>query len=174
MRVGLVIVILSLAACQVQKKQELSYKSLPIYLPEFNNYIKDNTPLSKARTEAVLGEADYIYYHILKKFIEADETDIVKLVECEAPFEKLLNEPTKYRGKTFMVYGKILDLYNSDTAHIGTIVSGDQPVVFHLAEKPDVVYLGSDNISFEGVFIKLLKSKDKRIPFFMAKTLKRL
>lgn len=187
MRKCLVIIFLSLAACQTVKKQEVTYKPLPIYLPEFNGYIKDYIPMSKARTEDVLSEADYIYCYILKKLVEVNECDITKLVEGEAPLEKLVNEPSKYRGKVFLVYGKIADLYkmdfakeevgyknNGDSVHIGVIICGDQPVVFHLAQKPDVVYLDKDNVSLEGIFIKLVKAKDRNIPFFMAKTIKRL
>ena len=143
----------------------------------FNRYIEDYTPRIP----------DFIYNHVLAKLSTMKDADLDALVQPKTALEDLTDNPTPARGKLWRVSGRIGHLApqraietstKSREVFAGTLFVGDKPVHFHVVNKPDVVYLGSDQVELIGVFIKVLgypKTGEPTVtaPFFMARSLRK-
>jgi hypothetical protein len=145
----------------------------------FNRYIEDFTPRIP----------DFIYNHVATKLVAMTDAELNGLAQPKGDIQAILAKPGDSRGKLWRVSGRIGHLAperaSVDTAskttrevYVGTLFSGDQPVHFHVLQKPDVVYLGSDEVDFVGVFVKVLgypKPGEETVsaPFFMARSLRK-
>ena len=144
----------------------------------FNPYIEDYTPRIP----------DFIYNHVTSKLRTMKDPEVDGLAQPKTDFAELIANPPAARGKLYRVSGRIGHLaperHAVDTAtkarevFVGTLFNGEQPVHFHVVHKPDVVYLGSDEVEFVGVFVKVLgypKPGEPTVsaPFFIAKTLRK-
>ncbi|HZN61877.1 MAG TPA: hypothetical protein VFC90_05680 [Planctomycetota bacterium] len=144
----------------------------------FNRYIEDYTPRIP----------DFIYNHVNAKLAAMTEADFDAAVQPATDLKELIAHPIPARGKLWRVSGRIGHLAperhslvgttKSREVFAGTLFAGDQPVHFHVVLKPDVVYLGSDEVDFIGVFVKVLgypKPGEPTVsaPFFMAKTVRK-
>ena len=144
----------------------------------FNRYIEDYTPRIP----------DFVYDHVAGKLATMSEAEIEALVQPKFDLDDLTGNPTECRGKVWRVKGHIANLTAQKYAvegkvavrevFQGAVFLGGQPVLFHLVRKPDVVYLGTDEVDFAGVFIKILTYKSQSgetvsAPFFMAKSLRK-
>ncbi|HEU4338613.1 MAG TPA: hypothetical protein VFS19_00975 [Planctomycetota bacterium] len=144
----------------------------------FNPYIEDYTPRIP----------DFIYNHVTSKLRTMKDPDIDAMAQPKTDFPALIANPTTARGKLYRVSGRIGHLAperqagetisKSREVFAGTLFNGEQPVHFHVVHKPDVVYLGSDEVEFVGVFVKVLgypKPGEPTVsaPFFIAKTLRK-
>jgi hypothetical protein len=143
----------------------------------FNKYIEDYTPRIP----------DFIYNHVFGKLSTMKESELAAAAQPKTVIEDLIDNPTPARGKLWRVTGRIGHLApqravetstKSKEVFVGTLFVGEQPVHFHVVNKPDVVYLGSDEVEMIGVFVKVLgypKSGDLNVnaPFFMAKSLRK-
>jgi hypothetical protein len=144
----------------------------------FNRYIEDYTPRIP----------DFIYNHVAAKLSTMSEADFDALAQPTTDLDALVADPTPARGKLWRVTGRIGNLQaqrqtveaSTKTREVfaGTLFIGDRPVHFHVLKKPDVVYLGSDQVEFIGVFVKVLgypKSGEPTVsaPFFIAKSLRK-
>lgn len=144
----------------------------------FNRYIEDYTPRIP----------DFIYNHVVTKLSTMKESDLQAITQPKTDLEELIANPTPARGKVCRVSGRIGYLTaqkqavetstKSREVFAGTLFVGEQPVHFHVVDKPDVVYLGSDEVELTGVFVKVLgypKPGEPTVaaPFFMAKTLRK-
>jgi hypothetical protein len=144
----------------------------------FNRYIEDYTPRIP----------DFIYNHVTMKLGGMTEAQLDAAAQPKSDLEALIEQPTVSRGKLYRVSGRIGHLAverqavegtsKSREVFTGTLFHGEQPVHFHVIKKPDVVYLGSDEVEFTGVFVKVLgypKSGEPTVsaPFFMARSLRK-
>ena len=143
----------------------------------FNRYIEDYTPRIP----------DFIYNHVFSKLSTMKDADLDALVQPKTVLEDLIDNPTPARGKLWRVSGRIGHLApqraietstKSREVFAGTLFVGEKPVHFHVVNKPDVVYLGSDQVELIGVFIKVLgypKTGEPTVsaPFFMARSLRK-
>ena len=144
----------------------------------FNRYIEDYTPRIP----------DFIYNHVANKLTAMSEADIDALVQPKTDIDALIAEPGPLRGKVWRLTGRIGNLQaqrqsveaskKKREVFAGTLFITDQAVHFHVLEKPDVVYLGSDEVEFVGVFVKVLgypKAGEPTVaaPFFIAKSLRK-
>ena len=144
----------------------------------FNRYIEDYTPRIP----------DFIYNHVAAKLAALPEADLEAAAEPKFDLEEIAGDPATSRGKIFRVTGRIasltVDRYALDGTRAtrevfqGALFVGDRPVLFHLVTKPDVVYLGSDEVDFVGVFVKILTYPSQggpavSAPFFMARSLRK-
>lgn len=186
-RFALIIGLLLIASCkdikdirleQLEKELELyNREELPIYHQKFDEFIDDHTPI----------EIDFIYNYIAKKLSVADQNEIGKITNKDFKYDDLMNLSSKHRGKFFKVMGTIADMEviklpdgsQVPEIHAGVFFTSDRkPILFHLIEKPDLLYLREDTILINGLFIKLITHETKRgdkitIPFFMAKNLQK-
>jgi len=144
----------------------------------FNRYIEDYTPRIP----------DFVYDHVSVKLSGMTEAEIDDLVQPKFDLEELTSNPTAARGKVWRVSGHIANLTAQKYAvegkdatrevFQGAIFIEGKPVLFHLVRKPDVVYLGTDEVDFSGVFVKILTYQSTSgatvsAPFFMAKSLRK-
>lgn len=144
----------------------------------FNKYVEDNTPRIP----------DFIYDHVVGKLKTMSEAQVDALAVPAVDLKDVFADPPAWRGKLIRITGRIGHLAPERQAmeasskprevFAGTLFNGDQPVHFHVVNKPDVVYLGSDEVDFIGVFIKVLgypKPGEETVsaPFFIAKTLRK-
>lgn len=144
----------------------------------FNKYIEDYTPRIP----------DFIYNHLASKLAKMTEAELDALVQPKTDLEDLIANPAVSRGKLWRVSGRIGHLKPERQqldgtskwreVFVGTLFSNELPVHFHVVMKPDVVYLGSDEVDFVGVFIKVLgypKPGEPTLaaPFFMARSLRK-
>lgn len=144
----------------------------------FNRYIEDYTPRIP----------DFIYNHLAVKLTAMSEADIDGSVQPKTDVEALIADPVPSRGKLWRVTGRIGNLQAQQQSveastkkrevFVGTLFIGEQPIHFHVLQKPDVVYLGSDEVEFIGVFVKVLgypKPGEPTLaaPFFVAKSLRK-
>lgn len=144
----------------------------------FNPYIEDFTPRIP----------DFIYNHVTSKLATMSEAQFDAAAQPRTDLQELISQPAPARGKLFRVSGRIGHLaperhnvsLNSKAREVysGTLFNGEQPVHFHVVLKPDVVYLGSDEVEFVGVFVKVLgypKPGEATVsaPFFIAKSLRK-
>ncbi len=145
---------------------------------DFNRHIEDYTPRIP----------DFIYNHVARKLAAMTEVDFQAAAQPKTDLEDLIANPARSRGKLFRVTGRIGHLAPERQrvdgsskwreVFVGTLFNGEQPVHFHVVTKPDVVYLGSDEVDFIGVFVKVLgypKAGEPTLaaPFFMAKSLRK-
>ena len=145
----------------------------------FNRYIEDFTPRIP----------DFIYNHVASKLIAMTDAELNAAAQPKSDLAAILTKPGESRGKLWRVSGRIGHLAPERAAvdtstravrevYVGTLFTGDQPVHFHVLKKPDVVYLGSDEVDFVGVFVKVLgypKPGEETVsaPFFMARSLRK-
>lgn len=144
----------------------------------FNRYIEDYTPRIP----------DFIYKHVNLKLSAMTEAEFDAAVQPATDLKALIADPTPARGKLWRISGRIGHLAaerstftgtsRKQEVFAGTLFVDDQPVHFHVILKPDVVYLGSDEVDFIGVFVKVLgypKPGEPTLaaPFFMAKSLRK-
>lgn len=144
----------------------------------FNRYIEDNTPRIP----------DFIYNHVVAKLSAMSDAAIEAAVQPKLDLPGLLGSPAPARGKLWRVSGRIghlgVEHHSIDgkararEVFVGTLFAGEQPVHFHVIAKPDVVYLGSDEVELIGVFIKVLAyprpgEPTTSAPFFLAKGLRK-
>jgi len=144
----------------------------------FNKYIEDYTPRIP----------DFIYNHVSTKLAGMTEAEFDAGVQPKFDIEETIARPAAYRGKLYRVSGRIGHLAPErhkveGTGKIrevfaGTMFVGEQPVHFHVVLKPDVLYLGTDEVDFIGVFVKVLgypKPGEPTLaaPFFMARSLRK-
>ncbi|HEY3226822.1 MAG TPA: hypothetical protein VGK61_07515 [Planctomycetota bacterium] len=144
----------------------------------FNRYIEDYTPRIP----------DFVYDHVSLKLAGMSEGEIENLVQPKFDLEELTSNPTAARGKVWRVSGHIANLTAQKYAVEGKVATREvfqgaifiegKPVLFHLVRKPDVVYLGTDEVDFSGVFVKILTYQSQggitvSAPFFMAKSLRK-
>lgn len=192
-----VIVLLALAACakpglrghidQLRAEiQDLERESVAADAPlwpdqgdnDFNKYIEDFTPRIP----------DFIYNHVTSKLAAMTEAQLDAAAQPKTDLQALIEHPAVSRGKLHRVSGRIGNLTverqsagtasKSREVFAGTLFHGELPVHFHVIQKPDVVYLGSDEVELVGVFIKVLgypKPGEPTVsaPFFMAKSLRK-
>jgi hypothetical protein len=144
----------------------------------FNRYIEDYTPRIP----------DFIYNNVSAKLAAMTDAEFDAAVQPATDLKQIIADPTPARGKLWRVTGRIGHLATeratltgtTKTREVfaGTLFAGDQPVHFHVILKPDVVYLGSDEVDFIGVFVKVLGypkpgEPTPSAPFFMAKSLRK-
>ncbi|HZL73072.1 MAG TPA: hypothetical protein VFC86_11460 [Planctomycetota bacterium] len=142
----------------------------------FNRYVEDYTPRIP----------DFIYNHVTMKLGGMTEAQIDSSAQPKSDLQELVDQPAVSRGKLYRVSGRIGHLgverhaiegtTKTREVYAGTLFHGEQPVHFHVIKKPDVVYLGSDEVEFTGVFVKVLgypKPGEPTVsaPFFMARSL---
>ena len=144
----------------------------------FNRYIEDYTPRIP----------DFIYNHVAAKLAAMTEAELDAVAQSKTDLEDLIAHPAVSRGKLWRVSGRIGHLAperqkldgtsKAREVFVGTLFAKELPVHFHVVKKPDVVYLGSDEVDFVGVFIKVLgypKPGEPTVaaPFFMARSLRK-
>lgn len=144
----------------------------------FNRYIEDYTPRIP----------DFIYTHVSSKLAAMTEADFDAAVQPKFDLEEIIANPVPHRGKLYRVSGRIGHIAPERQkvegtnkireVFAGTLFIGEQPVHFHVVLKPDVLYLGTDEVDFIGVFIKVLgypKPGEPAVsaPFFMARSVRK-
>lgn len=149
----------------------------PIYMDEFKSLLADYAPIKPSLA----------YFHILNKLSSMSDKDIASSTANGFSWVRCTTEPAEYRGKFFIVRGTIANIEPFPLAgtastvqeiHQGVLYMKDySPVIFHVIDKPDPLYLGEDSVQLEGIFINLMRQKtvsgEISVPFFMAKRLKR-
>lgn len=131
---------------------------------------------------------DFIYNHLVRKLAGWKAAEFEREAEGRFDIDDALRRPEAFRGRIWTVSGTVAAmkplphrdsrLPDRDAVYQGAVFSGRQPILFHLVEKPDVVYLGSDDVEFTGVFVMLLgyrarDGEDRSAPFFVAKSLRK-
>lgn len=144
----------------------------------FNKYVEDYTPRIP----------DFIYNHVSSKLAAMTEADFDAAVQPKFDLEEIIANPVPHRGKLYRVSGRIGHIAPERQkvegtnkireVFAGTLFIGEQPVHFHVVLKPDVLYLGTDEVDFIGVFIKVLgypKPGEPAVsaPFFMARSVRK-
>ena len=131
---------------------------------------------------------DFIYNHVIAKLTAMSDAEVEALAKPSLTLEAVTADPAAHRGQILRVTGHIASLtsqkYEVATGEPrkevfqGALYVGDKPILFHLASKPDVLYLGSDTVDFAGVFVKILtypsrSGKTVSAPFFLVKSLRK-
>ena len=172
---------------EIQELERSVPPDAPLWITR--DYVGKNPALSEedifdtALQDHTASVPDFVYYHVLGKLAAMSEEEIERQCRGEFPFDACRMEPAAFRGGIWRVTGTAVALrtetiQNPDTplrevyAGICTVAS-DQPILFHLVEKPDVLYLNQDTVEFYGVFVKLIsKSAGDHVisaPLFFAK-----
>ena len=171
---------------EIRAEIEMLERSIPGEAPlwpnqgenAFNPFVEDYTPRIP----------DFIYNHVIAKLTAMTDAEIESLSKPGLTLEAVTADPAAHRGQILRVTGHIASLtsqrYEVESGKPrrevfqGALYVGDRPILFHLAAKPDVVYLGSDTVDFAGVFVKILtypsaSGKTVSAPFFLAKSLRK-
>lgn len=156
--------------------------------------IAEDVPLWTAGFDPQIRDDDsnipeHIYDHLIRKLHARGEASIRMETKEGFRFDRSLAAPGGFRGKFWRVTGTITRIWpealEDPKAPVPRIFAGlfyvdeDQPVYFHLIEKPDALELGRDVVEIDGLFVKVLRfplSGGRRIeaPFFIAKTMRRM
>jgi hypothetical protein len=144
----------------------------------FNKFVEDYTPRIP----------DFIYNHVIGKLSAMTDSQVEAMAQPGLSLESVTADPAAHRGRILRVTGHIASLtsqrYEVEVGKArrevfqGALFIGEKPILFHLATKPDVVYLGSDTVDFSGVFVKILtypspSGKTVSAPFFLARSLRK-
>lgn len=133
------------------------------------------------------GVPDFLYFHVLEKLTRMTDNEITARSQGDFSIEACRQEPSAFRGKIWRVVGVAAALQREEISTAGApfpeVFTGvcssgpDQPVLFHLAGKPEVLYLRQDTVEFHGVFVKLLShtsgERTLSVPLFLVKSLRK-
>lgn len=130
----------------------------------------------------------HIHEHVLWKLSELSPAAAELLVQGAFDYEACRKDPGVFRGKFWRVNGLIGDLRPGPVEHPRHPVAGAhsgalfdearRAVLFHVAEKPDVLTLHEDTVMLGAVFVQWVDytSKSGRVvsaPYFIGKLLRR-
>ena len=147
----------------------------PLWSPSFEKYITDEDAFVPG----------FLYDHLLGKLCRLKKSEIRS--RTEEGFDP--DEPEKNRGRFFRISGGIARIWPEaipgSRSPLTRVFAGilyteaGFPVLFHLAEKPEVLELGEDFVELDGLFLKTMifrgaGGKTLVAPFFLAKTLRKL
>ena len=121
---------------------------------------------------------EIIYVHV----IEAVRKISFEGKSPDFDYSKVCSQPALQRGKRFRVIGTVerveIETVNGANVYVAVILTPDsKPVLVHFPEKPAVLYISSDMVELEGIFVKLAVmrhgSQKIPVPFFVGKYLKK-
>lgn len=129
---------------------------------------------------------DFIYNHVLSKIAKSRAADLEAQVQGDFDAVAALKDPDAARGRFWKLRGVIGSLRSQGAdadagvreVQAGLVWINEVPVLFHLAEKPEIVRLGEDVVELSGVFVKILQQRTRsggtvEAPFFLAKSLRK-
>lgn len=143
----------------------------------FEKHLQDHTP----------SVPDFIYYHVLEKLSKMTDEEVLRQSSGDFPYASALADPASCRGRIWRLAGTVssfrLEPVEDPAGSVREVYAGaayidrEEPVLFHVIHKPDVLYLNQDTVEFHGVFLKLISvgPPDRRLsaPLFLAKSLKK-
>lgn len=154
----------------------------PLWIQEGENAFN---PFMEDYTGRIPG---FIYNHVLRRLATMSEADVEKMTAGAFNMEKAASDPAAFRGKLWNVHGVIgaltavplkeKELSDRKFVYQGAVFVGDRPVLLHVVDKPDVVYVGNDAVDFTGVFLMILNyrarnGEERSAPFFLAKSMRK-
>jgi hypothetical protein len=164
---------------EIQKMEREVPPDEPLWITEGPNAFEPHIEDYSARVP------DFIYNHVARKLI-AMKTDEI-LAQLAGPFDTdaAFKDPKALRGKFWKATGTIANLeplavaerdLGVKTMYAGVLFADHRPILFHVADKGEIVYLGQDTVEVNGVFVKLLSytaRNGKRVdaPFLMGRRL---
>lgn len=144
----------------------------------FDRMVRDHTP----------SLPDVVYYHVLAKLAGMTDKEIAAQSKGTLSYEECLKNPQKYRGRFWSFRGTVHHHLRRDeiadpaspvrevfagAAYVG----GGQPVLFHLVEKPPILYVHQDSVEVVGIFVKIISvgppGKEISAPLFLARSARR-
>ena len=134
------------------------------------------------------GVPGLVYHHLLRRLAALSVADVEAQSKGDFDLEACLRNPAAFRGQIWRVRGLIGDLHPEPvtdpghpvrTAHAGAFFAGpSRTVLFHVAEKPEVLTLRRDSVETRAVFVQWVEYTTRSgakatAPFFVGKTLRR-
>jgi hypothetical protein len=129
---------------------------------------------------------DFIYNHILGKLAKGTGAEIDAMAKGDFNYDACFKDPDAMRGKFLHVRGLVgvLKAQPCDPAsglrevHAGLAWDERRPILFHVVEKPEILFLHQDLVEFSGIFLKILRYTTKEgtvvdAPFFLAKIVRK-
>lgn len=158
----------------LQKRIELR-KDTPIFIPEFNALL-DNESASIP---------DVVYLHVVRHLDKMSDPEVTRRVDLKVRYPDLTDKPGKVRGRFVRVTGRVANVWPETIKMDGRarrvfagvlFFKGLYPVLFHVLEKPEVLYLKEDLVGLDGIFLKviryeLLDGGRMRAPFVVGRRL---
>jgi hypothetical protein len=142
----------------------------------FEKHIQDHTPTVP----------DFVYNHVMGRLKDTSDDVLRKMSAGDFPHDAALIDPAPFRGRLWRVVGVAVNLRHEKQPE-GTAIpesysgaayaKGGQLILFHVIEKPDVLYLDQDTVEMVGVFVKLISvgPPNNRVsaPLFFARSLRK-
>lgn len=129
---------------------------------------------------------DFIHSHILARLAKGRPAEFDALADRDLDWTALMEDPDAWRGRFVRVRGTIASLRadkaDPDTGlelvHYGVLWTDGRPALFHVVDKPEVLYLDRDVVQLSAIFVKILRvtvpdGEPVDAPFFMARTLRK-
>jgi hypothetical protein len=127
----------------------------PIWLPEFDNLMEDNTPTVPQT----------IYRHVVRRLCKMPESEIAAQVKTGVRVRDLKDDPARHRGRFVRIVGRVSSVWPEEVNFAGfprrqiyagiLYVNDREPVLFHFLN-PQLLYAKEDMIGLDGLFLKVV------------------
>ena len=131
---------------------------------------------------------EFLYLHLARKLHAMPVREPDGLSQGDFDRAACQENPARFRGRFWRIHGLVAELHAErvrdpklpvEYVHAGVVFDPDQqPVLFHVVQKPDVLTLREDTVEATAVFVKWVEyiarsGRIVRAPLFVGKLLRR-